>query len=108
MTITVFHADLDKLDHRACFELMLTGITDALVEYKKVAEVETESLMIAFELTNHIITNWTQNALVKPLNGDRHRSTSVGDLMLHDKKLYRIEGYGFTEISPKDVPHLTL
>jgi len=108
MTITVFHADWDKLDNQARFEILLTGITNAPVEYKKVAEVETESLMAAFEFTNHITTNWTQNPLVEVFNGDRHRSTSVGDLMLHDNKLYRIMGEGFIEISPNDVPHLML
>ena len=49
--------------------------------YIEVAQVNTDSLGEAFELTNHIESDWTTNKGVQATIGD-HRSSSVGDIFV--------------------------
>jgi len=48
--------------------------------FKLVALVDSNSLEEIFRLTNNIDRAWTENEGVEPV-GNRHRSTSVGDLV---------------------------
>ena len=50
-------------------------------EYRAVAAVEADNLEKVFEKTNHIDQDWTENEGVIPM-GSRHRSTSVGDIVV--------------------------
>lgn len=62
------------------------------------ARVDTDSLDVAFELTNHIDKPWFDNDKVTCLNR-KARSTSVGDfMMMEDGTIYIVEGIGFRKI----------
>jgi hypothetical protein len=50
--------------------------------YKLVAEVDAENIEEAYELTNHISQPWTKNKGVRVQGDGRHRSTSVGDVIV--------------------------
>jgi hypothetical protein len=50
-------------------------------EYDRVAVVECPSVDDVFRATNHIDSDWTQNPEVVCKIGNRHRSTSVGDVV---------------------------
>lgn len=64
-----------------------------------VAEVDTNDLNRAFELTNTIEHYWWTNALVIKITPAIHvRSTSVGDFMEKDGKWYAVSAIGFTEM----------
>ena len=52
-------------------------------EYKAVALVESVNVEDVFRITNHIESNWTNNREVFAVLGDRHRSTSVGDIAVN-------------------------
>lgn len=52
-------------------------------EYIKVARVNC-TLSQLFTATNHIDTDWRNNPEVVELFGDRHRSTSVGDVAVDE------------------------
>ena len=64
----------------------------------KVAEVDSNDLEEAFELTNHIEHNWTENEEVTPLISNP-RSTSCGDIMEIDGKFYIVASCGFKKIN---------
>jgi hypothetical protein len=76
-------------------------------DYEKVAEVEVKNnpdLPAAVEevyfLTNHVDRDWTTNPGVKAI-GNRHRSTSVGDVVINTttgEKL-RVGSFGWDKIS---------
>ena len=73
------------------------------------ARVTTNDLNIAYLLTNHIDTSWTNNTLVTPINakGGALRSTSVGDVLEHETKYYVVEPCGFRELSREEQTNLT-
>ena len=64
---------------------------------EKVAEIASNDLDNAFELTNHIDHDWTENEGVTPLVS-KPRSTSVGDVMEIEGKFLLVDSYGFKEI----------
>lgn len=69
-------------------------------QYVKVAEVETDDLDVAWQLTNHIESAWTENAGVTPTDegfagDDRHRSSMVGDVFEVSGKFYVVATCGF-------------
>lgn len=66
--------------------------------YEFVAKVEGDDSDEAFRLTNHIDRDWTENPGVQAAPG-RHRSTSVGDvLVMPDGRHLYIAAVGFKEI----------
>ena len=70
---------------------------DACRNIEKVAEVNSNSLSEAFRLTNHIESDWTQNPGVEAVPG-RHRSTSVGDVMIVDGNRFIVTSNGFQQV----------
>jgi len=74
----------EKAKHLTCQELLL------------VAEVETDSLNEAYQLTNHIDKVWYENHGVKTFL--KSRSTSVGDILRLNGKQYLVATCGFIEI----------
>lgn len=66
-------------------------------DYELVAYVMTENLNVAFEKTNHISQAWWENAGVRCMK--EARSTSMGDVMEADGRLFRCEAVGWKEIS---------
>ena len=67
------------------------------IAYLPVALVDTDSLDAAFDLTNHLDESWTTNKGVSPLL-TKVRSTSVGDVMVQDGRMFVVSMMGFTEI----------
>jgi hypothetical protein len=111
--ITVYHIDYVKLNREDRVNLMFGSVSLAVKYakaglYYKVAEINTDSLDVAFHDTNHIDHDWTTNKSVKllgPADGldpddvqgpsPSHRSTSVGDLMVKDGVTYMVSNFGF-------------
>ena len=89
MKFTVYHFDMEKycclLGHWMKYEdgKRVDCGRPAFSEYKKVAVVEAEDIDAVFELTNHIDSDWTENPGVVAEPG-RHRSTSVGDIIVDE------------------------
>jgi hypothetical protein len=61
------------------------------------AEAKTigDFLEMAFEATNSIDYHWSENEGVKTDANSSKRSTSVGDIVFVDKRIYRVENCGF-------------
>jgi len=68
--------------------------------WQHVANVECDHIEHVFTLTNHIDQDWTTNPGVEKVGDDRHRSTSMGDIVESDGKFYICEALGWTEIEP--------
>lgn len=74
----------------------------------QVAVVETDDLNMAYQLTNHIDSDWTKNAGVRMTPSvQTARSTSVGDILRHDRRLYTVETFGFREIGREEECEIT-
>ena len=80
--------------------------------YELVAVVDVEGpgdacLDKAYELTNNIDTNWTQNDGVVYCGpyDDGHRSTSPGDVIVIDNNIWRCENAGWTPINATEPGH---
>jgi len=71
-------------------ELKVTRATHLLVAILKDCNSKGE----AFQLTNHITHNWTENKGVD-CYVNTPRSTSAGDVLETDKGLYLVDGVGF-------------
>lgn len=72
--------------------------------YIKVAQVQTEDLEQAFELTNHIDKDWQSNKLVTALT-EKARSTSVGDLCVRNEEVFVVSSIGFEKM-PENLKYL--
>ncbi len=105
--ITVYHADNSIIRDSLCFGLgEIYSNADVLVNYaegnsKKVAEVDTDDLDIAYELTNSIDTVWYETMRMTGAGevfGTAHRSSSVGDIFKIDGDLYVVGRIGFVEL----------
>jgi len=65
-------------------------------DFRKVADVATDDLDVAYRLTNSIDGYWWENVDVHPTFRDAGcRSTSVGDLMIRDGIKYVVAPAGF-------------
>ena len=64
------------------------------------AEVDTDDLELAFQLTNHIDMDWWDNEGVTRYGGKR--STSCGDVMEKDGTFFVVASAGFRETALKD------
>lgn len=67
--------------------------------YHQVATVDTDDLDVAFQDTNSIDSHWHTNTSIKWFLSDQSRSTSVGDVLAHDGKLYLVDAIGFKEVT---------
>lgn len=67
-------------------------------DYELVAELDTDSLEVAFEKTNTIAYPWWDNEGL--IVHKRTRSTSVGDVVEMNGKFYLCEMAGWTAIVP--------
>lgn len=65
-------------------------------DYELVAEVDTDSLEVAFERTNTIMCAWWENEGVKALK--ETRSTSVGDVVEINGQRWLCDMVGWREI----------
>lgn len=65
--------------------------------YIKVAEVKTNDLGVAFELTNHIDSQWQKNKEVSAFT-EKARSTSVGDLCVKNDQVFVVSPIGFEKM----------
>jgi hypothetical protein len=114
--VTVLHLDYDQTHHDRDrhFALTFNPKAEAIIEavneglYKKVATVHRIDLDDAFRYTNHIDCSWTENSCVTAEPG-RHRSTSVGDIMIAQdtegkKRMYVVASFGFDELHNVAVP----
>ena len=76
------------------------GVTIKPEDCTHVADVDTDDLNVAYQLTNNIEDSWCDNKgvtiseVVRQLGGAR--STSMGDVMFHDGKWYMVASIGFT------------
>jgi len=106
--IVVYHSQ----NFRDCVDFMLSvmlsikqdqqaRVARLLAEnaYKRVAALQVDDLEEAFVLTNTITRPWYNNPDITLYNGRQHRSTSVGDLMLHNNKVFLVDNFGFTELN---------
>lgn len=71
------------------------------------AIVETDELEEAYALTNNIDSSWTQNKGVKCYTL-KPRSTSVGDILLHDGKYHVVEMVGFREVTAEEMKNVII
>lgn len=104
--IKVYHLKQESLPEAAMWMFMVLNEEQATQAFKafdegkyyKVAEVECTELEEAYEDTNNIDHPWTENSNVKAF-GNRRRSTSAGDIMEKDGKLYVVGSTGYYERS---------
>jgi hypothetical protein len=71
-------------------------------DYDRVAIVECKDVDDVFRATNHIESDWTKNPEVVTRIGNRHRSTSVGDVVAEfkpDGKKFLCAPVGWKEIA---------
>ncbi len=70
----------------------------ALVAYK--ATTHADALEECFALTNHIDSDWRENARVIATGLGLNRSTSVGDFIQLGLHLYRCDPESWTHVAP--------
>lgn len=66
-----------------------------------VAEVDAKDLEMAYMLTNNIDVPWIENEGVTP-HGDKHRSSSCGDVFEQNGKFFVVASCGFREVEHKN------
>jgi hypothetical protein len=65
-------------------------------DYTMVAVVEGDDENKAYELTNHLECPWWENTGVTLIGEPKHRSTSVGDVVvMPDGRVLRVENAGW-------------
>lgn len=102
--IEVYHFDMQKAVHNGKELYFLRPEADDVLDlvkqgiYSKVAEVQSNDLEVAFELTNHIDSSWQENKGVTSF-AERARSTSVGDLCIKDDEVFVVSAIGFEKLS---------
>jgi hypothetical protein len=68
-------------------------------EFEHIANITCESLEQAFELSSNTYRPWCENPEVQIVNGNKHRSTSVGDVLMDESgSFYMAAPAGFTKI----------
>lgn len=89
--IKIWHKEL--MD-RGNFQVDKEGVLQQS-HYRHVADIDTDDLEKAFELSNHISTSWYINPGVKMHTTYRVRSSSVGDVFERDGLIWEIASFGF-------------
>lgn len=108
--IEVYHFDMSKAVHNGKDLYFIRPQEKDVVElveqglYNKVAEVKTNDLDKAFELTNHIDREWQSNHAVTSFS-DKARSTSVGDLCVKNDEVFVVSAIGFEKM-PETLKYL--
>jgi len=69
-------------------------------DFEIVANTKTDDLEIAFMLTNSIDQHWSLNCEVKTIK-PQARSTSVGDVLEHNSKMFVVAATGFVELQKR-------
>ena len=96
MSAVVYHAPDDALFCRDADEVQ-AGFEAGV--YQQVAEVSTDDLDVAYELTNTISGPWWLNEKVtKRFDGKGCRSTSVGDVICTGGYVWAVSPVGFTKL----------
>jgi hypothetical protein len=67
--------------------------------YIMVAEVAASSLEEVFDMTQNVEDTWTKNPHVLWSKSHDLRSTSVGDVLVHNGKAWLVAWQGFTKIN---------
>lgn len=101
--IKVFHFKPTDRRSDESFHIMSGSVEHAKAAweqklYEHVADVETDDLDQAFELTNTIHCHWVDNRGVTVHGDPRHRSTSVGDMLEQDGTLFIVSPLGFKRL----------
>lgn len=108
--IEVYHFDMNEAMNKGKSLYFIRPKEKDIIElleeklYKKVAEVESEDLEKAFELTNHIDKEWQSNKEVTAFS-NKARSTSVGDLCVKNNEVFLVSSIGFEKM-PEEILHL--
>jgi hypothetical protein len=73
----------------------------SLDKFTHVANVDTDDLDTAFQLTNHIDCPWQHNQRVLAQGQKHQRSTSVGDVLQEGDTgvLHMVAPFGFVEVN---------
>ena len=66
--------------------------------YEFVGYAKTDDLSVAYQLTNHIDHNWTENEDVSAPVYSEPRSTSVGDILVTDTEIHIVARMGFEKL----------
>lgn len=69
--------------------------------YEHVADVDSNNMDRAYQLTNHINQSWTLNDDVEAIK-EKVRSTSVGDLLFTEDGIYVVATFGFDLVRKLD------
>jgi|TARA_R110000824_G_scaffold190282_3_gene371767 hypothetical protein len=93
----VYHVKSEKFGARAEGEAVFPD------DFKLVAFVPTEDLERVHYLTNHIDSAWTDNPSVVPVDPP-HRSTSVGDVVVTEDGVFKVDIFGFKELDAEAPP----
>lgn len=77
------------------------------IRLQKVANVDADDLEGAWELTNHIESNWARGPRVTPaVSATNVRSSMVGDLMRKGDEVYVVAPMGFVKFDQEvDLDH---
>lgn len=67
--------------------------------YKRIAAVASSDLDVAWEKTNHIDSDWTENREVRLLDKNPQRSSMVGDVFVKDGEAFMVMHVGFKPLS---------
>ncbi len=95
MLVKLFHVRYRDVDRESTIAAM-QGKSLAFHHYEPVAFLEVASLGEAFEVSNHINSDWTENRqVVQLLGGKQLRSTSVGDMLETSEGLFVVAPLGF-------------
>ena len=93
----VYHVKSEKFGSRVEGEVVFPD------DFKLVAFVPTEDLERVFGLTNHVDSAWTDNPSVVPVDPP-HRSTSVGDVVVTEDGVFKVDICGFKELDAEAPP----
>ena len=84
-----------KDEARKAFEFKDLNDFQTAALYECDASSNGEFLELAFEATNSIDYHWSENDGITTKEGDSRRSTSVGDIVWIEHKIYMVDGMGF-------------
>lgn len=97
MMIEVYHnSDFAGYGVRLLTGEKIEEISEELLE--KVADVDTDSLDVAYTLTNSLEDSWTKNKKVIAACSEL-RSTSMGDVLIRENIAYMVATSGFKKIT---------
>ena len=103
--ISVHHLDYNAISHEDRLKITCNADVKTISEnlygnYDFVAEVDTDSMDVAYEKTNNIEESWVNNdgVYVNEAFKGGARSTSVGDLLICGRDMFIVDHFGFTPL----------